>query len=141
LPVPPAREVAGAGCLYWPADGRTILARSAGPTAVSEFNWWLLIVGLVVGAGLVWLVLADSARRDADLEADELPAEAAWIAEAMTDLGRPIDQSDAAEVLRLHRAYLAAPPPDDEPPVEADSPGHEAADVSHSGAQRGEPAA
>ena len=22
----------------------------------AEFNWWLLIVGLVVGAGLVWFV-------------------------------------------------------------------------------------
>jgi hypothetical protein len=108
---------------------------------VSEFNWWLLIVGLVVGAGLVWLVLADSARREADVEADELPAEAAWIAEAMTDQGRPIDQSDAEEVLRLHRAYLAAPPPDDEPPVEAEAPGPATADVAASGAQRGEPAA
>jgi hypothetical protein len=82
---------------------------------VSEFNWWLLIVGLVVGAGLVWLVLADSGRREADVEAHELPAEAAWIADAMADQGRPIDQSDAEEVLRLHRTYLAGPPPDDEP--------------------------
>ena len=85
---------------------------------MSEFSWWLLIVGLVVGAGLVWLVLADSSRREADIEARELPAEAAWIAEAMADQGRPIDQSDAEEVLRLHRAYLAGPPPDE--PKEGD---------------------
>jgi hypothetical protein len=109
---------------------------------VSEFNWWLLIVGLVVGAGLVWLVLADSARREADVEATELPAEAAWIAEAMTDQGRPIDRSDAEEVLRLHRAYLAAPPPDEpEAPVEAESPGPAPAEVPPADAQRGEPAA
>jgi hypothetical protein len=115
---------------------------------VSEFNWWLLIVGLVVGAGLVWLVLADSARRDADLEATELPAEAAWIAETMTDQGRPIDRSDAEEVLRLHRAYLAAPPPDDEldatnePDAAAGGSGDATADEPPRGAApRREPAA
>ena len=36
----------------------------------AEFNWWLLIVGLVVGAGLVWLVVLDSRRREADVDAD-----------------------------------------------------------------------
>ena len=43
---------------------------------MAEFDWWLLVLGLVVGGGLVYLVLADGARRDADLEAEELPAEA-----------------------------------------------------------------
>ena len=37
----------------------------------AEFNWWLLIVGLVIGAGLVWLVVADSRRREADLSERE----------------------------------------------------------------------
>jgi hypothetical protein len=78
----------------------------------AEFNWWLLIVGLVAGAALVWLVLADSARRDADVEADEIPMEAAWIAATMRDDGEAIDSRTADRVLRLHRAYLAAPPPD-----------------------------
>jgi hypothetical protein len=78
----------------------------------AEFNWWLLIVGLVAGAGLVWLVLADSARRDADVEAEEIPMEAAWIAATMRDDGEQIDPRTADRVLRLHRAYLAAPPPD-----------------------------
>jgi len=122
---------------------------------VSEFSWWLLIVGLVVGAGLVWLVLADSNRREADVEARELPAEAAWIAEAMADQGRPIDQSDAEEVLRLHRAYLAGPPPDepDEPeepeePNEPDMPDErggvvppDAEERGDATSDRGEPAA
>ena len=108
---------------------------------MSEFNWWLLIVGLVVGAGLVWLVLADSTRRESEIEARELPAEAAWIADAMADQGRPIDRSDAEEVLRLHRAYLASPPPDDEPTVEDSTQGVVADDPSPGGAQRGEPAA
>jgi hypothetical protein len=78
----------------------------------TEFNWWLLIVGLVAGAALVWLVLADSARRDADLEDEEIPMEAAWIAAALRDEGDEIDPRIADRVLRLHRAYLAGPPPD-----------------------------
>ena len=78
----------------------------------TEFNWWLLIVGLVAGAGLVWLVLADSARRDADIEDDEIPMEAAWIAAMLREDGEELDPQTADRVLRLHRAYLAAPPPD-----------------------------
>jgi len=79
----------------------------------SEFNWWLLIVGLVVGAGLVWLVVADSRRRDVDVGETEREGEARWIAEAMTDAGRQIDHDDVLDILRLHAAYLAAPPPDE----------------------------
>lgn len=78
----------------------------------SEFNWWLLIVGLVVGAALVWLVLSDSARRDADVEDEEIPMEAAWIAATLREDGVEIDPQTADHVLRLHRAYLSAPPPD-----------------------------
>jgi hypothetical protein len=79
----------------------------------SEFNWWLLIVGLVVGAGLVWLVVADSRRREVDESESEREGEARWIAEAMTDAGRPVDPDDVLDILRLHAAYLAAPPPDE----------------------------
>jgi hypothetical protein len=79
----------------------------------AEFNWWLLIVGLVVGAGLVWLVVADSRRREVDVREAERAAEALWIAEAMADAGRPIGDGDVLDVLRLHAAYLAASPPDE----------------------------
>ena len=41
----------------------------------AEFNWWLLIVGLVVGAGLVWLVVLDSRRRETDIDAAETARE------------------------------------------------------------------
>jgi hypothetical protein len=88
----------------------------------AEFNWWLLIVGLVIGAGLVYLVLADSSRRDADVLAEEVPREATWIAATMAAEGRSIDPPTAERVLELHRAYLALPPPDpavDEPPEPA----------------------
>lgn len=83
----------------------------------AEFNWWLLIVGLVVGAGLVWLVLADSRRTDAEVDEAELADEAVWLAATMTDDGAPMDAGTAHRMLLLHRAYLAATPPDgpDEP--------------------------
>jgi hypothetical protein len=78
-----------------------------------EFNWWLLIVGLVLGAALTWLVMADTVRRDIDITDRERPAEALWIAANLTASGRPLDPARIEDVLRLHREYLAAPPPDD----------------------------
>ena len=80
---------------------------------MSEFNWWLLIVGLVIGAGLVWLILADSHRRESEISEIELPAEAAWIATTMEEAGQPLDAETAERVLLLHRAYLASLPPDE----------------------------
>ena len=82
----------------------------------AEFNWWLLIVGLVIGAGLVWLVLADSRRRDVDILDWEREGEALWVADMLADAGRPVDTDDVLEVLRLHADYLAAGPPDEELP-------------------------
>jgi hypothetical protein len=79
----------------------------------AEFNWWLLIVGLVIGAALTWVVMADLTRRDADVDAAEQAGEARWIATILTDSGQPIAPDRVEEVLRLHRDYLAAPPPDD----------------------------
>jgi hypothetical protein len=78
----------------------------------AEFNYWLLIVGLVVGAGLVWLVLADSNRRDSEVADRELPLEATWISDALLDDGWAVDPPTVERVLRLHRTYLTAPPPD-----------------------------
>jgi hypothetical protein len=81
--------------------------------AMAEFDWWLLIVGLVVGGSLTWLVLADTRRREVDVEDEELAREAVWLSEVMTKEGDPISAGTAEHVLHLHRAYLAAPPPDD----------------------------
>jgi hypothetical protein len=76
----------------------------------AEFNWWLLIVGLIAGGALTWLVLADSTRREREVGDEELAAEAAWIARS---LGRPlVDDELAADILRAHRRYLGFPPPD-----------------------------
>jgi hypothetical protein len=78
----------------------------------AEFNVWLLIVGLVVGAGLVWLVVMDSRRRESEIDATELPREAAWLSAVMHDDGFEVSPANAERLLLLHRAYLDAPPPD-----------------------------
>jgi hypothetical protein len=87
----------------------------------AEFNWWLLIVGLVVGAALTWLVMSESARRDIDETEEEQRGEARWISSLVSGAGRQIPPERVEEILRLHREYLAAPPPDD-PTPEADAP-------------------
>ncbi len=85
----------------------------------AEFNWWLLIVGLVVGAGLVWFVLMDSRRRDVDIDERERPREALWLSRMLADEGHQVSREAAERLLLLHRSYLEAPPPDDPPPAEA----------------------
>ncbi len=88
-----------------------VLVRAPGRTPVSaEFNWWLLIVGLIAGGALTWLVMADSNRRDSEVSDEELAAEAAWIARSLDE---PLLDAEAAErVLHAHRRYLGFPPPD-----------------------------
>jgi hypothetical protein len=82
----------------------------------AEFNWWLLIVGLVVGAGLVWFVVADQRRREVDIDAEERAREAQWLSASLADEGHDLSPEMAARVLDLHRVYLEAPPPDEVPP-------------------------
>ena len=79
---------------------------------MAEFQWWLLLVGLVIGGGIVAVVYLDGSRRDQDLESRELSAEAAWIADRLTATGRSVDEAAIEQVLREHRAYRAELPPD-----------------------------
>ena len=76
------------------------------------------MVGLVVGAGLVWFVLADQRRRDVDIEADERAQEARWLSASLADEGLEVTPETAERLLALHRAYLEAPPPDETPPTD-----------------------
>ncbi len=83
----------------------------------AEFNVWLLIVGLVVGAGLAWVVMMDGRRRESEIDAIELPREAAWLSAVLAEDGYQVSPEAAEQALLLHRAYLGAPPPD---PVEVE---------------------
>jgi hypothetical protein len=87
---------------------------------MAEFQWWLLIVGIVAGGALVAVVFMDGSRRDADIVDDERRAEASWIVNWLTAERRNLDRDDVDAVLRAHRDYLALPPPD--ALVEADDP-------------------
>jgi hypothetical protein len=97
------------GSLYW-------------PPVSAEFNVWLLIVGLVLGAGLILLVVIDSRRAEAEIDADERPREAAWLSLVLAEDGFDVSPEAAERLLILHRAYLGAPPPDE---IAADVPAGE----------------
>jgi hypothetical protein len=79
---------------------------------MAEFQWWLLLVGLVAGGGLVAIVSMDSRRREEDLAEAERHAEATWIADRLYALDPTLDPDTVAAVLRIHREYLSLPAPD-----------------------------
>jgi hypothetical protein len=79
---------------------------------MAEFQWWLLIVGLVAGGGLVTLVFMDGARRANEIDERVRPAEATWFSERLAAVGRDVDPYTAEAVLWAHKEYLALPPPD-----------------------------
>jgi hypothetical protein len=79
---------------------------------MAEFQWWLLIVGLLAGGGLVAVVSMDGRRREEDIVGLERRAEATWIATRLSGLDRELDPGLVEAVLREHREYLAPPPPD-----------------------------
>ena len=96
---------------------------------MAEFQWWLLLLGLVLGGGLVAAVFLDAARSEADIGAEELPAEATWIAERLGASEGTGDPSLVQHVLLLHRAYLQEPPPDVVEDRTADAPARTASDT------------
>jgi hypothetical protein len=97
---------------------------------MAEFQWWLLLVGLVAGGGLVAVVFLDGARREQDIEEAELPAEANWIAARLGSGEWRLGPAAIEAVLREHREYRLMPPPDrldPLPPLPAPPPGAPAA--------------
>jgi hypothetical protein len=79
---------------------------------MAEFQWWLLLVGIVAGGGLVAVVSMDGRRREEDLDDLERRAEATWIADRLGSGNRGLDAPTVESVLRIHREYLGLPPPD-----------------------------
>ncbi len=71
-----------------------------------EFAWWFLVVGIAIGATIVWLLRGSIAREDADLDARERVAEAAWISRTIESSGGIAPADLVEQVLELHRAYL-----------------------------------
>jgi len=82
---------------------------------IQEFNWWLLLLGLVVGGGLTWLVMYETRRREEDLLEDELPDESLWLEARLADEGYTITPETIERVIQLHRSYLAVVMPEDPP--------------------------
>lgn len=79
----------------------------------AEFNWWLLIVGLVIGAGAVWLILVELGRHEDEVTEADIADETVRIADELRARGEPIDEATVATVLRLHREHLRRPPTGD----------------------------
>src|SRR5258708_28703545 len=98
---------------------------------MAEFQWWLLLVGLVAGGGLVAVVTMDGRRREDDLADRERQAEAHWLAQRVHGLDRDIDGRTLAPILRIHPPTLSLPPPAQ--PVPCD---HAAPEPPHASAHR-----
>src|SRR4029079_17226074 len=83
---------------------------------MAEFQWWLLLVGLVAGGGLVFVVSMDGRRRGQDIGELEQSAKATWIACQLSGRGAETptgpDAATVEDVLRAHREYLSLQPPD-----------------------------
>jgi hypothetical protein len=79
---------------------------------MAEFQWWLLLVGLVAGGGLVAIMSMEGRRREEDLADLERRAEASWISDRLSYPDRVLDAETVESVLRIHREYLTLPPPD-----------------------------
>jgi hypothetical protein len=98
---------------------------------MAEFQWWLLIVGVVAGGALVAVVTMDGRRREEDVAELERRAETTWIANRLIGLDPEIDARTIEAVLRLHREYLGLPPPDRLVVVDGDGEG--ASDLASDG--------
>jgi hypothetical protein len=73
------------------------------------FQWWLVIVGICLGAGLLWLVLGRLPRQDDDVGPRERQVEAMWISQTIEAGGGVAPVALIEEVLELHASYLDGP--------------------------------
>ena len=71
------------------------------------FAWWLIVLGIAIGVGLVWLFAVRLPRTESDVGPSEVPMEAEWISRNIESYGGMAPQPLVEEVLELHRQYLA----------------------------------
>lgn len=74
------------------------------------FAWWLVVLGIAIGVGLVWVFAVRLPRAEADVNDSELASEAAWISRNIEAYGGVAPQPLVEEVLELHRQYLSTGP-------------------------------
>jgi hypothetical protein len=84
------------------------------------FAWWLIVLGIAIGVGLVWLFLVKLPRTESDVDDSEMVAEALWISQTIENYGGVAPQALVEEILEMHRQYLnsgvpaaAAPEPEE----------------------------
>lgn len=85
----------------------------------AEFQWWLLLVGLVIGALLVFLVMVDFTRSADEQTEREVGRESDWIADLLRPTEGEVEPGLIQEILRLNREWLAGSALDHEPPAPA----------------------
>lgn len=73
------------------------------------YQWWLLLVGIAVGAGAAWLLLGAVPREEDDVRGGERAAEADWISASVARGGGVAPPELVEDVLALHARYLRGP--------------------------------
>lgn len=73
---------------------------------MAEFNVWLLILGVALGAAFTWLIIGTVARSDDDVAAAERPGEARWITRTIEEHGGRAPTDLVEQILLLNRRYL-----------------------------------
>ena len=72
-----------------------------------EWQWWALILGILLGVGGYWLLRERLPRREEDLDPLERSAEADWISRSVERMGGQAPPEVVTIILDLHREYLA----------------------------------
>jgi hypothetical protein len=72
-----------------------------------EWQWWALILGILLGVGGYWLLRERLPRREEDIDPVERSAEADWISRSVERMGGQAPPEVVTIILDLHREYLA----------------------------------
>jgi hypothetical protein len=72
-----------------------------------EWQWWALILGILLGVGGYWLLRERLPRREEDIDPAERRAESDWISRSVERKGGQAPPEVVSIILDLHREYLA----------------------------------